>query len=180
MRVTNGIPLGYPSPLTVATATPVQTLKVACIGEAHCPLKVGPGGVSRQRSKPWPLQAACPSSGGEGSIGAGAGGGAAAGGITIFKKNTAAGAGTAESDATDRDSAAAAAAEAGAAGNSDAGGKTAFDMEWEKFWADLQSPSDCEFISNLGGYGARFRQGFTLEDAIEFHAVAPLEVLPCV
>jgi hypothetical protein len=29
-------------------------------------------------------------------------------------------------------------------------------------------------------YGARFRQRFTLEDAIEFHAFAPLEALPCV
>jgi hypothetical protein len=29
-------------------------------------------------------------------------------------------------------------------------------------------------------YGARFRQGFALEGAIEFHAFAPLEALPCV
>jgi hypothetical protein len=28
-------------------------------------------------------------------------------------------------------------------------------------------------------YGARFREGFTLKDAIEFHAFAPLEALPC-
>jgi hypothetical protein len=31
-----------------------------------------------------------------------------------------------------------------------------------------------------GSSGARFRQKFTLEDAIEFHAFAPFEVLPCV
>jgi hypothetical protein len=29
-------------------------------------------------------------------------------------------------------------------------------------------------------YGARFRQNFPLKDAIEFHAFAPLEALPCV
>jgi len=30
------------------------------------------------------------------------------------------------------------------------------------------------------GYGARFRQKFTLEDTIEIHAFAPLEALACV
>jgi alpha-tubulin suppressor-like RCC1 family protein len=32
-------------------------------------------------------------------------------------------------------------------------------------------------IVNVDGHGARFRQKFTLEDAIEFHAFAPLEAL---
>ena len=34
-------------------------------------------------------------------------------------------------------------------------------------------------ISNLGTVRV-FRQRFALEDAIEFHAFAPLEALPCV
>lgn len=33
---------------------------VACIGESQCPLQLGAAGVTRKRSKPWPLQAACP------------------------------------------------------------------------------------------------------------------------
>jgi hypothetical protein len=41
-----------------------------------------------------------------------------------------------------------------------------------------------EFSDRAAGdeivYGARFRQEFTLEDAIEFHAFASLTALPCV
>ena len=40
---------------------------VACIGESQCPLQLGAEGVTRKRTKPWPLLAACPAVPGDGS-----------------------------------------------------------------------------------------------------------------
>lgn len=146
---------------------------VACIGESQCPLQLGANGVTRKRSKPWPLPAACPAHAagdddGFNGVPSDVDGAAVhakvgveeAEGGGVSSSNDAASHSGGDVDAQSAQQQASASdgarrKHAIESDHHDDGSEqhaTKFDAEWESFWSTLESPDECKYISNLAGY----------------------------